>query len=114
MLHTDFIEDPRHFSQENAVVGDGYANLTGGRDAAQHVPAVEHAGAAVDDEVVLFESFHIWEIIPADIGDDNAVTKGLMQKPRNLDGSDVFILRDVGAGLRDQNTEGMLPGSRSK
>ena len=63
--------------------------------------AIEHAGPAMDDQVVRGEVF--WKVISSDKVEGKPLPYGLSQEPWNLFPSNIFRQRGMGAGLRNEN-----------
>lgn len=59
------LEDAQRVGDGKAVVGDRHAVLPGANDAAEHSSSVPHAGAAMDDQLVIVDILR--EILPLEV-----------------------------------------------
>ena len=84
-----------------AVVGHGYALVFCLLDAVEDVFAVEHAGAALDDQVVWGQVFGV--VGAAYDSHFQGFAVFFLQHPRDLFSADVFFQRCMGAAFGDQD-----------
>ncbi len=86
----------------HSVVSDRHARSGAPVDPGEHGRPVEHAAAAVYDEVVFGEV--LWEVGPATVCNFDALGDLVVQKRRDLDAADIVADPVVGAALRNENS----------
>ena len=96
-----FVENTSQIGQHHTIVTDGNLLLFCLGNAVQNMAAIEHAGPAMDDQVVRGEVF--WKVISSDKVEGKPLPYGLSQEPWNLFPSNIFRQRGMGAGLRNEN-----------
>ena len=100
-LADNFVQDAFQLGDGYAVVGHGYALVFRLLNAVEDVFAVEHAGAALDDQVIWGQVFGV--VGAAYDSHFQGFAVFFLQHPRDLFSADVFFQWCMGAAFGDQD-----------
>ena len=97
----DFVQNPLQTGDGHSVVGHGHLLLPGCFDAVQYIFAVEHAGSAVDDQIVGSQIFR--EVGSRNHIDLYSLSEAFPQHVGYFYTSDIFGKWGMGAGFGNQD-----------